>query len=92
MDIPDTLRHKMDLYRSNARFFREDNELFGEISWVQVMEGQRVHAQGYHPFADLRPQGETRAFVANTRAVIAKCIDVMPSHAEFIAGHCAAGG
>jgi tryptophan halogenase len=92
MDIPDTLRHKMDLYRSNARFFREDNELFGEISWVQVMEGQRVHAQGYHPFADLRPPDETRAFVANTRAVIAKCIDVMPSHAEFIAGHCAAGG
>ena len=90
MDIPDTLRHKMDLYRSNARFFREDNELFGELSWVQVMEGQRWHAQGYHPFADQRPAAELRAFIDNTRAVIGKCVEVMPTHADFIARHCAA--
>jgi len=91
MDIPDTLRHKMALYRSNARFFREENELFGELSWVQVMEGQRWHAQGWHPFTDLRPQAEARAFLANTRNVIARCVDVMPTHADYVAQHCAAG-
>lgn len=90
MDIPHTLRHKMDLYRSSGRFFREDNELFGELSWVQVMEGQRWHARGCHPFADQRPADQTRAFLANTRAVIGKCVDVMPTHADFIAQHCAA--
>jgi tryptophan halogenase len=91
MDIPHTLRHKMDLYRSSGRFFREDNELFGELSWVQVMEGQRWHARGCHPFAEQRPADQTRAFLANTRAVIGQCVEVMPRHADFIAQHCAAG-
>lgn len=92
MDIPDTLQHKIDLYRSNGRFFREDNELFGEVSWLQVMEGQRIRARSCHPFADLRSKEDVSAFLANTRAVIQKCIDVMPTHAEFIAKNCAANG
>jgi tryptophan halogenase len=90
MDIPDTLQHKIDLYRSNGRFFREDNELFGELSWVQVMEGQRIQAGGYHPFADLRPIDDVRAFLADTQRVIAACVEAMPTHADFIAQHCAA--
>ena len=68
IEIPATLQHKIDLYRSNGRFFREDNELFGELSWVQVMEGQRIRASGYHPFAELRPIEEVRAFLATRRA------------------------
>ena len=91
MEIPDTLQHKIDLYRSSARYFREDNELFGELSWVQVMEGQRIRAEGYHPFADLRPIEEVRAFLADTRRVIAACVDTMPTHAEFIAQYGASG-
>ena len=92
MDIPDTLQHKIDLYSSNGRFFREDNELFGELSWVQVMEGQRIHARGHHPFADMRPVDNVRAFLADTRSVIERCIDVMPTHADYIAANCAASG
>ena len=91
MEIPATLQHKIDLYRSSGRFFREDNELFGELSWVQVLEGQRLHAQGWHPFADLRPADQVQAFLADTQRVISACVDVMPSHADFIAQHCAQG-
>jgi tryptophan halogenase len=53
------------------------------------MEGQRIHASGYHPFADLRPVEEVRAFLADTQRVISKCVEAMPTHAEFIAQHCA---
>jgi tryptophan halogenase len=91
MDVPATLQHKIDLYRGSGRFFREDNELFGELSWVQVMEGQGIHAGGYHPFADLRPGEEVQAFLADTKRVIAACVNVMPTHADFIAQHCAGG-
>ncbi len=89
MDVPATLQHKLDLYRSNGRYFREDSELFGELSWVQVMEGQRIHASGYHPFADLRSIDDVRAFLADTKRVITACVDTMPTHAEFIARYCA---
>lgn len=89
MDIPDTLQKKMDLYRSNGRVFKEGNELFAEASWLQVMHGQGVRAQGYHPLVDLRSEEEIATFLANVKNVIKKCVDVMPTHAEYIAKHCA---
>jgi tryptophan 7-halogenase len=90
MSIPDTLQHKIDLFRSNGRIFRDLQELFAEPSWLQVMIGQRIVPQGYHPFADLRPEAEVQAYVANVAQVIAKCVNVMPTQAAFIAEHCAA--
>ncbi|MBP6338713.1 MAG: tryptophan 7-halogenase [Vitreoscilla sp.] len=90
MDIPDSLRRKMALFRANGRVFRDNNELFGEASWLQVMVGQRVLPQGYHPMADLRTEAELDAILGDVKRVVAKCVDVMPTHAEFIASHCAA--
>ena len=90
MDIPATLQHRMDLYRSSGRLFREGNELFAELSWLQVMHGQRVKANGYHPFADLQPKEVVTDFLHDIERVIGKCVDVMPTHADFIAANCAA--
>ena len=91
MEIPASLQRRMDLYRSNGRIFRHGEELFTEISWLQVMHGQGLRAQGYHPVVDQRTPGEIAAFLADVRAVIRNCVDVMPLHADFIAAHCAAG-
>ncbi|HET9975914.1 MAG TPA: tryptophan halogenase family protein [Burkholderiaceae bacterium] len=90
MPIPDTLQRKIELFRSNGRVFRDLQELFAEPSWLQVMVGQRIVPQGYHPFADLRPEAEVEAYVANVAEVIAKCVKVMPTQAEFIGAHCRA--
>ena len=90
MQIPSTLQHKMDLFKSNGRFFRENNELFTETSWVQVMLGQGIRPDNYDPLGDLVEASEAQDFVNNVGAVIQKCVAVMPSHAEFIAQHCAA--
>ncbi len=90
MDIPATLRHKLELFRANGRFVREGEELFTEQSWVQVMIGQRVNPRGHHPLAELRPAAEVDRFLDNVEGVIGKCVNVMPTQAEFIAAHCAA--
>jgi tryptophan halogenase len=90
MPVPDTLQHRMDLYRSNARIFRVGTELFGEPSWLQVMHGQRLRTQGYHPMADLVPQALVAEFLGDVERVIGKCVDLMPTHAEYVAAHCAA--
>ena len=90
MAIPDSLRHKIDLFRSNGRVFRDLQELFAEPSWLQVMIGQRIVPRGYHPLADLRSEGEVEAYVRNVAEVIAKCVKVMPTQADYIAQHCAA--
>jgi len=90
MQVPDTLRHKIELFRANGRLFREGTELFTEMSWLQVMVGQSLLPAGYHPFVDQRPLAEVQAMVDDTRSVIQRCVAVMPGHAEFIAAHCAA--
>jgi tryptophan halogenase len=90
MPIPDTLQCKMDLFASNGRIFRDGEELFADVSWLQVMVGQRHLPRGHHPFADLLPESEVAAYLAHVQAVVAKCVNVMPTQAEFIAAHCAA--
>ncbi|KQY54830.1 tryptophan halogenase family protein [Lysobacter sp. Root494] len=84
MDIPDTLRQKMDLFRSNGRVFREHTEMFAEPSWVQVMHGQRVHPRGYHALVDLQPEERIAEFLENVRGVIGHCATQMPTHDAFI--------
>jgi tryptophan halogenase len=91
MDIPDSLRERMALFRSNGRVFREANEMFAEVSWVQVMHGQRIRPDGYHPLVDVYPEARVAEFVAGVRGVIDKCVSVMPTHDAFIAKHCAIG-
>ena len=90
MEIPDSLQHKIDLYRSNGRLSHAEQDLFGDASWLQVMHGQRIEANGYHPFADVRPASEVAEFLGNVEKVVQKCVDFMPSHADFIRQYCAA--
>ena len=90
MSVPDTLQRKLDLFRSNGRIQRDGLELFADPSWLQVMIGQRIIPQAYHPFADLRPEAEVESYVKHIEQVIAKCVRVMPTQADYIAKHCAA--
>jgi tryptophan halogenase len=90
MAIPESLRHKMDLYRSHGRVVRVDNELFSEVGWIQVLEGQNMPIEGYHPLADTQSEEDVAEYLASVREVIAKCVDVMPTHNDYIARMCAA--
>lgn len=90
MEIPDTLAQKIELFRSSGRFFREGEELFCESSWLQVLLGQNILPQRYHPLVDVTPEAEIQRMVAGVREVLGRAADAMPSHAAFIAKHCTA--
>ncbi len=90
MEIPESLQSRMDLFRTHGRVYREGNELFTKVSWLQVMHGQRIHAQSYHPLTDLLPEEEIQQYLAEVEDVISTCVDYMPKHADFIAQNCKA--
>jgi tryptophan halogenase len=90
MAIPDSLAHKMAVFRANGRVFRSGAEPFGESSWLQVMLGQGIRPKGYHALVDHMPQAELERMLANVRKVVAEVARQMPSHEEFVAKHCAA--
>ena len=91
MPIPDNLRRKMDLWQAHGRLVRDDNELFAEVGWLQVLHGQGMAAGGYHPLVDLLGEDEVAAYLEQIAGVVKKCVNVMPTHKEFIAAVVAAG-
>ncbi|MFC4347133.1 tryptophan halogenase family protein [Kordiimonas lipolytica] len=92
MEIPESLKHKMDLFRETGRIFRFNNELFSEAGWLQVMLGQRVMPKAYHPMADALDEAQLRDYFNNLRTIIGGTVPKLPTQKDFIAKHCAAPG
>ena len=89
MPIPDSLQRKVDLFRSNGRIYRDNNELFAEASWFEVMLGQGIHPRGYHPLVDAKSDELITNMLADVKRVMHGVVDLMPTHEAFIAEHCA---
>ena len=90
MEVPESLVQRMELYRRHGRIFREGLELFTPVGWLQVMHGQGLKPEGYHPLVDVYSETEVLDFLKSIETVIGKCVEVMPAHAAYIAQHCAA--
>lgn len=90
MSIPESLQRKIDQYCKNGRIFRDSDELFNDLSWLEVMHGQGLKAKGYHPIVDTLPKEEIARRLESIRQVIAKSVEYMPPHEEYIAEQCLA--
>lgn len=90
MTVPDTLQAKIDLFRSTGRIFREQEELFVEVGWFQVLTGQNIVPETYHPIADQLTGEELRQFLADLKTIFGKAASRLPIHDDFIRNHCAA--
>ncbi len=90
MELPATLQRKIDLWRSNGRIFREDEELFSEESWIQVFLGQNIVPRGYDPLVEIKSDPQIEQFLGNIAATIDRCVQVMPSHSDYVSKFCPA--
>lgn len=91
MAIPETLARKIELFKSHGRIFRDEDELFIEIGWFQVLMGQNIEPRSYHPLADELSRDELAGFFADIQKIVAGTASRLPAHMDFIAQHCAAG-
>ena len=64
MPIPDSLAHRIELFKESAYAFQGDSELFRVDSWTQVMLGQRIMPKSYHHAARLLGNDELEKFLA----------------------------
>lgn len=90
MHVPDTLSHKIELFRETGRVFRRNEELFAENSWVQVMMGQGIIPRSYHPIAAKLRDDELDKMLTGLREGVAHSVDGMPEHAAYVARYCGA--
>lgn len=85
MELPHSLRDKIDLFKATGRIFREQEELFTEVGWFQVLTGQNVEPETYHPLADALSRDELAGFLGDLKTIIAAPVPRLPSHADFLA-------
>lgn len=84
MEIPDSLRHRIELFRDTGRVFHVPPELFAENSWIQVMMGQGIHPRQYHQSADLMGDEELTRFLGDIRADVERTVRQLPPHMDYI--------
>lgn len=90
MPIPDTLEQKIELFRETGRVFRRNEELFAENSWVQVMMGQGIEPESYHPIAAKLRDDELDRLLKMLRGQVADVVASLPDHQAYVARYCGA--
>jgi len=90
MAVPDSLQHRIELFRETGRVFRKNEELFAENSWVQVMMGQGIVPRAYHPIAAKLREDELAKLLGTLRGNVTRAVATMPEHAAYVAHYCGA--
>ncbi|MEL7536686.1 MAG: tryptophan halogenase family protein [Pseudomonadota bacterium] len=84
MPIPDRLQRKIDVFRADGRLTQDQYDIFLEPSWLQVMVGQGVMPEDYHPLADTLSDAELKDKLRNMAAVKREPLPQMPTHDRFL--------
>lgn len=90
MTIPDSLAHRIELFRARAKIARHDDQLFAEPSWLAVFLGQGIEPRDYDRLADVPPYDEMAAKVLKIGQSNAALVARLPTHDAFIAAACKA--
>ena len=85
MKLPDTLVEKIELFRDAGLFVREEEELFLDDSWGQVMIGQGIMPGGWSPLADNVPAEDVGPFLESVARSYRVRAETLPTHRQFVA-------
>lgn len=92
MPLPEPLAQRIAMFRASGRIVREHDELFDVPGWVQVMIGQGIMPESWHPLADQLDAPQLAGFLDTVKTAFARDVERMSGHAEFVARYCPAGG
>ncbi|MGK6318558.1 tryptophan halogenase family protein [Sphingomonas sp. DT-204] len=90
MALPETLVEREDHYHRSGRLMIGSDELFRDASWLAVLNGQGILAEGHHPVADTIDPEVNRTQLRRISDAIAQAAVAQPNHdkalAELIGG------
>ena len=84
MDVPDSLSEKLSMFRAGGKVIRDQDELFDVPGWVQVMLGQGVEPEGWHPLADQLSKEQLVQFLDTVKSAYARDVARMPDHQTYV--------
>ncbi|ESQ87415.1 hypothetical protein ABAC460_18995 [Asticcacaulis sp. AC460] len=84
MAIPDSLAHKIELFRRRGHIPAYKDGLFSPDSWLSVLAGQDILPGNYDRLADALDPDQTARLMADLRERIAGQVAAMPAHGDFV--------
>lgn len=88
MEIPESLVHRMALFKENGYAWADDVNLFRVDSWVQVMMGQGLIPEQHHQGSRVIPTQGLKDQMSALRKMIENSVAQLPEHADFIKKYC----
>ncbi len=85
LSLPDTLQHKIDLYRHCGRIYQAPGDLFSEHAWLAVLNGQGIKPVHTHPLSQERPLAVVNEQLTLVKNAIGAAVAGMPDHGAYIA-------
>ncbi|WP_041525022.1 tryptophan halogenase family protein [Gilvimarinus agarilyticus] len=84
MKIPDTLKHRVELYKKTSIAIKNDMDLFGVDSWNQVLLGQGLKIEGFHKMGQLVQKEHLQKAFDDLKSNIDLAVDRLPLHSHFL--------
>lgn len=88
---PDRLAHRIELFRATGRLFRDSDDLFTDVGWLQVLMGQGIMPERHDPLADTVPERDLDEFLTLARRHVANVVSRMPDHQAYLMREAAPG-
>jgi tryptophan halogenase len=90
MRVPDSLTMKIEYFRQHGRVIVEEDDLFKEANWIQVLIGQGIMPGSFSPLALNVSEEDIDGYFDNLRQIYARTVAGMASHDDFITRYCKA--
>lgn len=89
-EIPEFLAQRIKAFQEDGLIYPADGDLFKVDSWLQVMLGQGLYPERYHPVGRLMDDAPLKASLENLKSGISSLVTKLPKHREFIDQYCKA--
>ncbi len=90
MDIPDSLAHRIELFKENGFVWPDLANFFRAHSWIQVMLGQGLFPEHRHGAARILPPEALKLELEKLSAFVDQNLAKLPDHNDFIKQYCPA--
>jgi tryptophan halogenase len=90
MELPDSLRHTIDVFAACGKVPRDIDDSYAEPSWVAILIGNHCLPRRYEALVDNIPSEQLRQIFAQRRGELARIAESMPTHEAFLERFCLA--
>jgi len=90
MDIPDSLAHRIEIFKENGYVWPDLVSLFRAHSWIQVMFGQGLFPKHRHGAGRILPPEALKVELEKLSTFVNQNLAKLPDHNDFIKQYCPA--